>query len=322
MTDRTLTLGLIGPGALGLYYAALLVRAGNPLKLLGRSDFSALNADGITLRKVDAAGALLEKTVVGPAMVTSRPSDLRGVDVLIISSKSTANSAVTAQLSKAVSSENCILLTLQNGMGNVEWLREHFPRNPIVAGLCFVCANRVAPAVVENYLPGRVQFAAGPGTPVATAERMSALFSAAGVQASTSASLEAALWRKLVWNVPFNGLAIAEGGVTTDQLLASASITERVERLMREVQAAAKAHHCEISDDFLVGQVSVTKQMGAYRPSSLIDFLEGKAVELDAIWRIPRQRAHEAGVATPCLDQLVADLEQVCAPASKDRVKS
>jgi len=41
---------------------------------------------------------------------------------------------------------------LQNGFGNVELLKKLFPENRIFGGLCFVCINRVAPAVFENYL--------------------------------------------------------------------------------------------------------------------------------------------------------------------------
>ena len=99
-----------------------------------------------------------------------------------------------------------------------------------------------------------------------------------------SESLDQALWRKLCWNVPFNGLSIAGGGITTDGILADPVLVERANKLMLEIQAAAKAYGIEIEDAFLDRQFELTKPMGPYKPSSLIDFLDGKPVEVNAIW--------------------------------------
>jgi 2-dehydropantoate 2-reductase len=54
-------------------------------------------------------------------------------------------------------------------------------------------------------------------------------------------SLLAARWHKLVWNVPFNGLSVALGGVTSDETLRDPVNEARVWALVREVQAIARA---------------------------------------------------------------------------------
>ena len=61
-------------------------------------------------------------------------------------------------------------------------------------------------------------------------------------------------------------------------------------RLMDEIQAAALAHEIEIEDSFLARQFALTEPMGPYKPSSLIDYLNGKAVEVETIWGEPLRR--------------------------------
>jgi len=74
--------------------------------------------------------------------------------------------------------------------------------------------------------------------------------------------------------------------------------------LMEEIRAAARVMGHELSDGFLQKQLEVTRGMGAYRPSSLIDYLEGREVEVEAIFGEPLRRGEAAGVAMPTLRSL------------------
>jgi len=118
--------------------------------------------------------------------------------------------------------------------------------------------------------------------------------------------LQEALWRKLCWNIPFNGLAIAAGGITTDRIMANEELVERAWSLMSEIQAASPH---TIPDDFLQLQFDNTAKMGPYRPSSLIDFQADKAVELEAIWGNPLRAGQGRGVSMPELEKLYGELK-------------
>jgi 2-dehydropantoate 2-reductase len=194
-------------------------------------------------------------------------------------------------------------------MGNAGFYARHFPHNPILSGLCFVCVNRVAPGVVENYHPGRVEIGSlGDRWPEEAQAAVDA-FNAAGVKTSFSPVLDAALWRKLCWNVPFNGLSIAGGAIPCDRVLADPGLKGRARRLMEELQAAAHTFGHEISDSFVQGQFDVTEKMGAYQPSSLIDFVEDRPVEVEAIWGEPLRRGQKAGLEMPELQKLYAEIK-------------
>jgi 2-dehydropantoate 2-reductase len=141
---------------------------------------------------------------------------------------------------------------------------------------------------------------------------LAARFGRAGVDCAAVDSLADALWRKLVWNVPFNGLSITAGGVTTDVILARPELFTQARELMREVRTGAAAVGVEIPEAFLQRQIDVTYPMGAYKPSSLIDFLAGREVEIEAIWGEPLRRALAGGVSLPRLGALYAQLQKLC----------
>ena len=120
-----------------------------------------------------------------------------------------------------------------------------------------------------------------------------------------------AQWRKLVWNIPFNGLCITEGGIDTGELLGQPDGKARVRELMFEVTKSAASLGFEIEDEFVEFQIERTYPMKDYRPSSMIDFVNGYPVEIEAIWGEPLRRAKAAGASTPKLEELDARIREM-----------
>jgi 2-dehydropantoate 2-reductase len=93
-------------------------------------------------------------------------------------------------------------------------------------------------------------------------------------------------------------------------------------RLMEEVvDAAAKFGH-EIPRSFIDLQFERTAKMGAYRPSSLIDFEEGRDVEVEEIWGEPVRRAKAVGAPVPRIEAIYWLIKQRLAarpPLSRKR---
>jgi len=79
---------------------------------------------------------------------------------------------------------------------------------------------------------------------------------------------------------------------------------------MLEIQAGAKAYGIKIEDVFLDRQFKLTEPMGPYKPSSLIDFLDGKPVEVDAIWGEALRRGEAKGVDMTELKKLLQELRK------------
>jgi 2-dehydropantoate 2-reductase len=217
------------------------------------------------------------------------------VDLVIVAWKATANAALAKVLPPLLHQDTQVL-TLQNGLGNCECIAEITGPERVLGGLCFVCINRLAPGYVSHTGGGRVSIGEWRVDGRGRAEAIAARFQAAGIHARAVENLERSQWEKLIWNIPFNGLAIAEGGVTTDILLASAGIRAEIRALMAEVITAARALGHDLDDGLIDSNIDRTVPMGAYRPSSMIDFIEGREVELAPIWEEPLRRVRAAGV--------------------------
>jgi 2-dehydropantoate 2-reductase len=146
-------------------------------------------------------------------------------------------------------------------------------------------------------------------------------FRHAGVPCGVRDNLERAHWEKLVWNIPFNGLGVAscagfeavrtgrfngriQACLTTDKLLADPNWLELVRSLMHEVVAAGNAYTPGISPEIAEELIDKTRVMGAYQPSTLIDFLRGFPIELDALFFEPLRRAQSRAVPVPRLEAL------------------
>jgi 2-dehydropantoate 2-reductase len=297
-------IAILGAGAIGLYYGARLALAGRDVSFLARSDLAAIRARGITL-KVEGRVETLK-----PAAVFARSEDIGPVDLVILTLKATAN-AELAQLLPPLLGPTTRVLTLQNGLGSEDTLARWIDRERILGGLCYIACMRLAPAEVTCLHAGSIALGEANGLPRARTRELAALFESAGVACRVVDDLIAARWRKLIWNVPFNGLSIAAGAVTTDVLCADPALREEVRALMQEVQAAARQLGIDIPDDVLRKQYDVTPPMGPYRPSSLVDFLAGRPLEIEAIWGEPLRRAQAAGAAMPRLALLYALLRRI-----------
>ena len=104
-----------------------------------------------------------------------------------------------------------MLLTMQNGLGNEEFLAEHFGAERVLGAICFICLSRTSRTKIERYDYGHMMLgeygrASQPRTHAVAAE-----LTRGGVQCTVFENLALERWRKLVWNVPFNGLSILAG---------------------------------------------------------------------------------------------------------------
>ena len=296
---------LVGPGAVGGFYGGMLANSGVNLKFLFRSSYEDVCRKGLWI--VHHSEDCREERVE-PLHAFEDNNEIGECDWVIVASKSTANDQLE-EILKPMVGPVTKLLTLQNGMGNVENLAQAFGANrTILAGLCFTCINRTRPNRIESLLPGYVQFGQYGSALQESAEEMISAFEKAGVQVKKAESLDEVLWRKLCWNVPFNGLAIACGGITTDLILKDAEHRSRARRLMDEIQSAALGHGIAIEDSFLKWQFDLTEPMGPYKPSSLIDFLGGRSVEVESIWGEPLRRGESKGLQMKELRKLYEEL--------------
>jgi 2-dehydropantoate 2-reductase len=296
------SIAIVGSGALGTYYGTRLALAGHDVRFLMRADLAHVRAHGVKL--MDDAGSKL----LFPVQAFGTTAEIGPVDLVFVALKTTVNHEL-ARLLPPLLHGRTVVVTLQNGLGNEELLASVVGAPRVLGGLCYVAANRIAPGEIFCKYPGAMVFGELAGPAAERTRAVAALFDLVGVRSTTEDNLLQARWRKLVWNVPFNGLAVAAGDVTTDQIMASPALAARARRLMDEVACAARALGYEITDAFIQHQIDRTPELGAYQPSTLVDYRSGREMEIEAIWGEPLRRGQAAGTAMPELARLYSELK-------------
>lgn len=317
-------IAVVGPGALGSYYGAKLCRAGQEVHFLLRSDYDAVRRSGVCIQSPEGDFNVRPKCA-------RTPEEIGESDLVLVALKTTGNGQFPKLLPALVGAQTAVL-TLQNGLGNEEALAELFPVEQILGGLCFVCLNRTAPGVVQHMAHGTIVLGEFQRWPEPRTHDIASAFRNAGVNCKVAENLIHAHWEKLVWNIPFNGLGVA--GVAgydalidsqssvgsrqsfgpvlpTDKLLAEPRWESMVRELMLEVIAAATALGHQISPSLAEKQIERTRTMGAYKASTLIDFEQGRALELDALFLEPLRQADKAGTKVPRLESLCRVLQRI-----------
>lgn len=292
-------IGVIGAGALGLYYGALLQRVGNEVHFLLRRDFDAISQKGLKVFSINGDFELSE--VHGHQTA----NEIGKVDLVLIGLKTFANQQLV-ELVRPLLEEKTAILTLQNGLGNEELLSAAFGAEKILGGVAFLCSNRGEPGEVHHLGEGRILLGEYSGGLSERCRMIAQLFCAAGVQCEVSDDLLRTRWEKLVWNIPFNGLSALTGKTVSD-LLQHLPTRQLVASLMREVISAANRQQIttRIDTDILINNMlKFSDAMIGYQPSMMIDRLEGRPLELEAIYNIPLVRAAEAGAAMAQVDML------------------
>jgi len=226
-------IAVVGAGALGLYYGAMLQRAGNEVRFLLRRDYQAIRKAGLNVTSPDgdfhlqAVQCALDPTELGPA------------DLVLVGLKTFANHRLIELITPLMQSNTCIL-TLQNGLGNEELLAEAFGSERVLGGIAFLCSNRGKPGTVHHMGQGRIRLGEFSGGLSARATTLAARFNQAQVPCEAVADLRRARWEKLVWNIPFNGLCALTGKNVTEMLNHPPSRAEII-AIMGEVIAAGNA---------------------------------------------------------------------------------
>lgn len=296
-------IAILGAGALGCYYGARLVEAGEDVTFILRSAYEPVREHGLKINSVHGDIYLPQPHIA------RTPEECGPVDLVIVCWKSTCNDKLPAALPPLLHAGTRVL-TFQNGMGNAEAVSAIVPAERVLIGLCFVCAMMDTPGIVNHLEGGDIQFAPAVASDagLAQAEELVELFTRAHIPSTAFRDAERILWCKLSWNIPFNGLCVALGGIDVQQLFTMPEQVERARDIMLEICTTAELRGFPLPMDIVQKQMERTAVMGPFVPSSAVDYNRRRPVEYDAIWGRTLLRAREVHAPVPRWEQLAADI--------------
>ena len=218
---------MIGAGAIGGTFAALLDRAGHEVMVTARGDhLDAIRERGLQLRGV--WGEHLAR--VGAAQVLPEAPELALLTVK-------AQDAPQAAAAHAAMLADVPVVVIQNGLRGPQALRQTLSASPLIGGLSLIAASYLEPGVVTVTGAGMTVL----GTDTATrAELASAVEVLGGVTpVRTTSDLRGAQWSKLVVN-QLNA-APALTGLSAQEALANGALRSAIAGAMRETVRAGRA---------------------------------------------------------------------------------
>ena len=304
MTHRFESIAVVGAGAVGSFYGAMLARAGHRVRLIGRpAHVAAIARDGLRL---DMAGRVETIRVAAATELEA----VRGADLVLFCVKSTATDA-TARAMAPLLDAGAVVLSLQNGVENAALIAAHVgPR--VVPAVVYVATALPEPGLVRHHGRGELvigsadKAAAGRPGVAAQLDAIVALFASAGIAVTLSTDVMAELWSKLLVNCAYNAIsALAQAPYA--QLAALSDVRAVQQAIVREVVAVAAADGVALSlEAALQATDRIAQTMPGQRSSTAQDVARRKPTEIDHLNGFVVRRGRALGVATPVNQTLYA----------------
>ena len=289
---------VVGAGAVGGYFGGLLANAGAPVVMIARQAF---------VDAVSRAGLFLDTLQFQKRVRVDASTDLssvRGADLVLFSVKTTDNAATARQLVRFLAPQ-AIVVSVQNGVDNVDEIRA-VAGIDAVAAVVYVAASVEEPGHVKHV--GRGDLVIGPESE--KVKRVAEIFLRAEVPCRVTNNIEGELWTKLLWNCALNAVS-ALGEARYGTIAASREACQLVKNVVDEVLAVARAAHVllpgiEDSKAAVEGVMKIATQMAGALSSTAQDIQRGKPTEIASLNGYVVRRGVALGVATPVNQALYA----------------
>lgn len=297
----TLKYGIIGSGAIGGYYGGKLANAEKDVHFLFHSDYEHVKKNGLKVNSVDGDFHLSNINAY------RKTTDMPQCDVILVGLKSINNHLLKDMLPPLLHKKTLVIL-IQNGLGLEEDLQKEFPDLYIAAGLAFIFSSKLKDGHITHQHLGQINIGSYSCPDSSLLETIVADLQESGVDATLSDYYEAR-WKKLIWNVAFNGVSVVLN-TTTDKLLHHPDSLQMLRNMMLEVIKVANNSGIEhpIEESYVDAMVEFTKKMPPYSPSMKLDFDFHRPLETYYIYSRPILEAQKIGLDMPLVSMLEKEL--------------
>lgn len=278
-------IAVMGAGAIGCFFGALLTKAGHEVVLIGRpAHMDAVHANGLLLERASGREYVRLGTSTDAASVA-------GAGLVLVCVKSGDTEKAGDQMAPYLTPE-AMIVCLQNGVGNAQRLAALLGR-PVFPAVVYVAADMAGAGHVRHR--GRGELVIGTGE---RDEELAALFRTAGIPAKLSDKVENELWAKLVLNCAYNALS-AITRQTYGALLEMEGAETLIRNVLAECVAVAAACGINLPEGQAESTVAIVRTIPGQLSSTAQDMIRGRSTEIDYLNGYIVRLAAEHGVAAP-----------------------
>lgn len=337
----TVNVLIVGAGAVGAFYASRLAQVPNcQVSVVCRSNYKAVAASGFRVDspKYGFYTFTPHHTFANPREASSSNTVW---DYIVVSTKALPDVSDDSEiLAGLVKEGHTAIVLIQNGLGVEDPYTKRFPSGTILSAVTIVSAAQTAPGVIKHNRWTRISI--GPYLPrtlgttaLSAAEEMAVdrnktfvkLLQDGGIkdaEAYSHAKLQMVRWHKIAINASMNPSAVLSNGSTSSAMSNDAELYRHLKGVMEEVLATApKVLGSPLPKEFATPEQilkSAMKNPSGSKPSMLLDWEQGKKMELEVILGNPVRIAREKGLDMHRLQSLYALLKM--AQENKDKSKS
>jgi 2-dehydropantoate 2-reductase len=290
---------IMGAGAVGGYFGARLMAAGEKVMFCARGDnLCAIREHGLQLESIRG------DVNVRPA-ATDNPREFAPYDLILFCVKA-YDTEVAANAIRGCLAPGGAILTLQNGVENEARLEEIFGRGAVMGGNARVGAELVGPGRIVHLSSGHIDFGELDGRDTERARAIAAALQRAGILGECTPRIRSLRWDKLIWNGAFNTVATLTRRRVGD-ILDDPEALRLVCTLMREIIDVARADGADLGYDRIDFYLAHSrKNLRALKTSTQQDLERGRRLEYEALAGAVVRAARRHEVAAPAMETIYA----------------
>lgn len=272
-----MNVAIIGSGAVGKTYGFLLDKAGNDVHFLLHSEYEFIKKEKQFIFRFNDSEMV--QTLLNPNIYCSHKK-MPSPELIVIALKTTENHLL-AEILPSLARPESIVLIIQNGIGNEEYVHNILPNNPILCGITTIGAKINLPGNVLISHLGELRLA--PFNPHQTniCEKIRKAFLASdknSLQVEIVADYKQIRWEKLLWNIPFNSLSTLCNR-TVDILAKKKPYQIFIRQLMSEIIEIATSEQIFIPETRIESLLGQTAKLIEFFPSMHQDFVNSRPIE-------------------------------------------
>lgn len=278
-------IAVMGAGAVGCYYGAMLARAGHRVTLIARP---------LHVEAIRKHGLLLEARGTTEAVqlaATTEPAGIAGADLVLFCVKSDDTAAAGEAMAPHLAADTAIL-SLQNGVDNAERLQAVLKR-PVIPTAVYVAVDMPAPGHVRHHGRGELVIGLGPASP-----QIAAALTQAGIGTEISDNVIGDLWGKLIVNCCYNALS-AIPQLPYGRMRAVTGVETVMMDVVAECVAVAKDSGVSTDENILGKVLGLASAMPNQFSSTAQDLAKGKRTEIEHLNGYIVRMGEKLGIATP-----------------------